>query len=103
MDMRAEQTLQPTDVQQFKFVVFGGILGDHPPQDRAKEFRERFTHVRKLGDVQMTTDTAVLVSHEILNQKRAYSALKFTDDPTVPMEDTVMHFLDNALPLTMLS
>ena len=51
----------------------------------------------------MTTDTAVLVSHEILNQKREYSTLKFTDDPEVPMGDTVMHFLDNALPLNMLT
>jgi ribosome biogenesis SPOUT family RNA methylase Rps3 len=25
-----------------KFVVFGGILGDHPPQDRAMEFRSQF-------------------------------------------------------------
>lgn len=35
MDMRAEQVLEPKDVGQFEFLVFGGILGDHPPQDRA--------------------------------------------------------------------
>ena len=66
MDMRAPQILQPSEREQFRFVVFGGILGDHPPQDRAKEFRETFSHIRQLGNVQMTTDTAVLVSHEIL-------------------------------------
>ena len=68
MDMRAEQVLQPADREQFRFLVFGGILGDHPPQDRAKNFRETFSHIRQLGTVQMTTDTALLVSHEILGQ-----------------------------------
>jgi ribosome biogenesis SPOUT family RNA methylase Rps3 len=42
MDMRAEAELSPADAKTFNFVVFGGILGDHPPQDRAKEFRESF-------------------------------------------------------------
>jgi ribosome biogenesis SPOUT family RNA methylase Rps3 len=42
MDMRADKVLSPGDSKQFSFVVFGGILGDHPPQDRAKEFREQF-------------------------------------------------------------
>ena len=51
----------------------------------------------------MTTDTALLVSHEILNQKKAFDSLAFTDDPSIPMEDTVMHFLDNALPTNMLA
>ena len=51
----------------------------------------------------MTTDTALLVSHEILNQKKSYDSLAFTDDPSIPMEDTVMHFLDNALPTNMLA
>ena len=46
MDMRAENVLAPVEREQFRFVVFGGILGDHPPQDRAKEFRETFSHIR---------------------------------------------------------
>ena len=67
MDMRAEKELCPDDAKTLKFVVFGGILGDHPPQDRAKSFREdNFKQIRNLGKVQMTTDTAVLVSSEIL-------------------------------------
>ncbi len=33
MDMRAEEDLKPTDA--FQFMVFGGILGNHPPEDRA--------------------------------------------------------------------
>jgi len=46
MDMRAEKVLDPEDAQQLQFVVFGGILGDHPPQDRAMDFRARFKHIR---------------------------------------------------------
>ena len=51
MDMRAANVLEPAERDQFKFVVFGGILGDHPPQDRAKDFRESFSFIRQLGTV----------------------------------------------------
>ena len=81
MDMRAEKTLKCEDSKQFNFVVFGGILGDHPPKDRAKDFRESFKHIRKLGTTQMTTDTALLVSHEILEGKTELENLTFVEDP----------------------
>ena len=103
MDMRATQVLQPSERDQFRFVVFGGILGDHPPQDRAKEFRETFSHIRQLGDVQMTTDTAVLVSHAILGQQKAFGTLPFVDEPTIPMDDNIHHFLDISMPLSKLT
>ena len=50
----------------------------------------------------MTTDTAVLVSHEILGQQRPFSSINFLDEPTIPMEDIVQHFLDKAMPHTNL-
>ena len=102
MDFRAESVLKPADAQQFRFVVFGGILGDHPPQDRAKEFRERFNHIRQLGTVQMTTDTAVLVSHEILEGQQDIENLSFVDDPEVPMDESVVRYLDAAMPLSQM-
>jgi len=37
MDMRAEKALSKED--PFKFVMLGGILGDHPPKDRAHDLR----------------------------------------------------------------
>lgn len=79
--MRSDTVLAPADSKQFEFVVFGGILGDHPPQDRAKEFRESFKQVRQLGKVQMTTDTALLVSREILEDQKPFESLKFSDEP----------------------
>ena len=48
----------------------------------------------------MTTDTAVLVSHEILGQQRPFASLPFVDEPAVPMDDTVVHFLDSKLPIS---
>ncbi len=68
MDMRGENDLHPDDSEKFEFLIFGGILGDHPPQDRSKNLRENFANVRKLGTIQMTTDTALLVSREILEE-----------------------------------
>ena len=111
MDFRAEKTLgyTPEDVSQgdrqtIKFIVFGGILGDHPPQDRAKQFREEnFKTIRNLGKVQMTTDTALLVSYEIMQQNRNYSDLKFVDDPEVCLEEEVRSFLDTKFTVDQLS
>ena len=111
MDMRAEHTLgysnaetQENDRAQIKFIVFGGILGDHPPQDRAKEFREQnFKKIRNLSTVQMTTDTALLVSYEIMQQNKQYQDLKFVDNPEVPLEQEVVPFLDSVLDIEKLA
>lgn len=49
-----------------KVFVFGGILGDHPPRDRTKLLRADIETLRNLGQPQLSTDTAVLVSKLIL-------------------------------------
>lgn len=103
MDMRGEKQLAPEDSKQFEFLIFGGILGDHPPQDRSKDLRSHFANVRQLGSVQMTTDTAVLVSREILEEGKPYKTLKFNEDPEIPTDDSVKRYLDMALPLTTLT
>lgn len=51
----------------------------------------------------MTTDTAVLVSHAILGQQRAFGTLPFVDEPTIPMDDNIHHFLDISMPLSKLT
>ena len=57
MDMRAEKMLGDkaegqNDRHEITLIVFGGILGDHPPKDRAKNFREEnFKVIRNLGKV----------------------------------------------------
>ena len=36
LNMHAKSTLQPEDGQTFDGFLFGGILGDHPPQRRTQ-------------------------------------------------------------------
>ena len=50
----------------------------------------------------MTTDTALLVSKEILEDQRPIDSLKFTDDPQIPMDNTLVRFLDELMPLATL-
>lgn len=49
MDMRATDELKPEDT--FQYIVFGGVVGDDPPQDRAADLRQSFKHVRNLGPI----------------------------------------------------
>lgn len=51
LDMRAEKELEPADFDKFDAFVFGGILGDHPPQDRTKELRNEGFELRKLTKI----------------------------------------------------
>lgn len=51
LDMRAEKELEPSDFENYDLFVFGGILGDHPPQDRTKELRNEGFEIRKLTKI----------------------------------------------------
>lgn len=50
----------------------------------------------------MTTDTALLVSREILEEHKPMNSLKFMDDPSIPSDDNVKTYLDFALPISTL-
>ena len=58
-------------------MIFGGILGDNPPQGRTKKLHDLCT-MRSLGREQMSTDTAVMVTHMVLNGKKL-SDIDFQD------------------------
>ncbi|KAJ3106391.1 hypothetical protein HDU97_006376 [Phlyctochytrium planicorne] len=85
LDPAATTPLTPEDGKgSYEYFLFGGILGDDPPRDRTKELRKLGFATRHLGPVQMTTDTAVLVSHRILSGT-PMEDLKFIDRPTVQL------------------
>eukprot|EP01134_Creolimax_fragrantissima_P003550 CFRG3550T1 len=80
LDLRAEKELSPEDATEFDAVVFGGILGDHPPRDRTGCLRTHGFTTRVLGNRQMSTDTAVLVCKTILEDGKKLSEIEFLDD-----------------------
>ena len=81
LDMRGEKKLSAG--QQWNYIIFGGILGDHPPRDRPAPLRKHFTNIRHLGELQLATDTAVLMSRLILFNNLSMKAIPLVKQPTV--------------------
>jgi ribosome biogenesis SPOUT family RNA methylase Rps3 len=69
LDPEAMLALHPEDSEEFEYLIFGGILGDHPPRKRTKpELTSKIdADSRNLGDRQMSTDTAVYVAKKIVD------------------------------------
>ena len=83
LDMRSDEILKPEDVKNFDVFLFGGILGDHPPRDRTSHLRKKGFAIRSLGKLQMSTDTAVLVTKLIIENQRRYEDIPFIDEPEI--------------------
>jgi len=81
LDMRGKSVLSADDGQKFGAFIFGGILGDHPPRDRTSALRSEFVEQRRLTQLQMSTDTAVLVTDIILNDKIPLPQIPFIQEP----------------------
>ncbi|AQZ15984.1 SFM1 (YOR021C) [Zygosaccharomyces parabailii] len=84
LDPRAPQDIQPSEACDFDYFVFGGILGDHPPRDRTSEIKMQYPELvvgRRLGDKQMTTDTAVRTTQLIVEKKTPLEEIRFIDYP----------------------
>jgi len=47
----------------------------------------------------MTTDTALLVSHEILEGQIDIENLTFVEEPQIPFNDSVVRYLDVLMPI----
>ncbi|KAJ3120743.1 hypothetical protein HK100_012664 [Physocladia obscura] len=106
LDPSAKQELSPEDsAAGFEYLLFGGILGDDPPRDRTKELRVQGFSGRHLGNYQMTTDTAVLVSKRVIEGGKKLSELEFVDKPDINLsshESVEMPFrylVENGAPL----
>ncbi|KAF4613233.1 hypothetical protein D9613_010943 [Agrocybe pediades] len=84
LDPKAEKELSPEDGDGvFEWFLFGGILGDDPPRDRTSELRVRGFPGRRLGPVQMTTDTALGVTKLVVDDKIDIEKIPYIDHPTI--------------------
>ncbi|KAK1760618.1 SAM-dependent RNA methyltransferase [Echria macrotheca] len=95
LDPAAAKDLSPEDGDTFDAFLFGGILGDDPPRDRTSELRKKGFEGRRLGPVQMTTDTAVRVTRLVVEGKTPLQEISYTDSPELRFnehESTQMPF-----------
>lgn len=86
LDPEASEELSPSD--NFDYLIFGGILGDHPPRKRTGDelsSKLKFPK-RNLGNKQMSTDTAVKVAKLIVDGKKL-GEIKFIDEPEIELAD----------------
>lgn len=89
LDPASNKTLSPEDCRQFKYLVFGGILGDYPPRERTKELltsRMQNAETRNLGKEQMPTDNAVYAAKLIADGKE-FKDIKFIDSIEIDIEE----------------
>lgn len=111
LDPRAEQEISPEDGEAFDMFLFGGILGefipspplharsrhehrltvtafvhlagDDPPLDRTSILRHKGFPGRRLGPVQMTTDTALGVVKLVVHDKIPLEKIEYNEFPTI--------------------
>ncbi|CAL8582524.1 hypothetical protein XPA_008180 [Xanthoria parietina] len=86
LDPAAKEELKPADAEDFDVFVFGGILGDDPPRDRTSELRKKGFTGRRLGPIQMTTDTAVRVTRMVI-QGKALTEIPYLDYPEIRIDE----------------
>jgi ribosome biogenesis SPOUT family RNA methylase Rps3 len=91
LDPFAEKTLVSDDRRNFDVLIFGGIMGDYPPQKRTGGFCDRLKErgikfeTRNLGKEQMSTDTAVIVANKIVADGEKLENMKFKDTIIIPI------------------
>lgn len=92
LDANAGKSLAPSDSGKFHYFLFGGILGDDPPQNRTRELIERLKlkrikfEARNLGKEQMPTDTAVYAAKKII-EGTPLKQINFRDGIEVEISD----------------
>ncbi|KAL4946203.1 hypothetical protein BDV06DRAFT_182951 [Aspergillus oleicola] len=87
LDPSAKTELSPADGDTFEVFLFGGILGDDPPRDRTSELRKKGYEGRRLGPVQMTTDTAVRVTRMVVHDRVPLEEIQYVDHPEIVIND----------------
>ena len=86
LDPKSPKCLQPKD--KFDYVIFGGILGDYPEQGRTEKYltsKLKNVEIINLKEMQMSTDTAVLVT-KIITDGTQIEKIKFIDKPLITLK-----------------
>ncbi|KAL2815432.1 SAM-dependent RNA methyltransferase [Aspergillus cavernicola] len=87
LDPSSTVELSPADGDIFEVFLFGGILGDDPPRDRTSELRKKGYAGRRLGPVQMTTDTAVRVARLVVHDRVPLEEIQYIDHPEIVINE----------------
>lgn len=87
LDPAATDELSPGDSVLFDIFLFGGILGDDPPRDRTSELRKKGFQGRRLGPIQMTTDTAVRVTRTVIQERVRLKDIPYIDHPELRIDE----------------
>lgn len=102
LDPQADTLLTPSDKEKFRYFVLGGILGDYPPKKRTNKELTQFlpmADIRNIGKKQFSTDNAVWVVNEIINEGKDFSELKFKDRLEIKINDVESIILPYLYPL----
>ncbi|KAI4120540.1 MAG: hypothetical protein LQ338_006951 [Usnochroma carphineum] len=81
LDPAADEELTPKDTDAFDVFVFGGIL------DRTSELRNKGFTGRRLGPIQMTTDTAVRVTRVVIEGQIPLNDIPYIDHPEIRIDE----------------
>jgi len=68
LDPKAGKLLEPSDFDNAKIVIIGGILGDHPPKGRTYSFltsKMRRAQARSLGKCQFSIDGSIYMAYKV--------------------------------------
>ena len=79
--MKAEKELSPEDAEEFDVFLLGGILGDFPSKDKTSLLRTEGFKSRHLGELQMTTDTALLATKLVIENQVKLNDIPYSDEP----------------------
>ncbi|MEM1646553.1 MAG: hypothetical protein QXL96_12010 [Ignisphaera sp.] len=81
LDPQAKERLRKEDLQWADAIVIGGILGDHPPRGRTKEYlSDKFPQAikRNIGDKQFSIDGAVYIAYQMLINDKGLEEIPYT-------------------------
>jgi len=88
LDPESNKILTTKESKNFKYYIFGGILGDYPPRKRTKKELSNFIKAEKrnIGKKQFSTDNAVYVTSEIVKGKD-FKKMNFIYKPRIKMNE----------------